>query len=833
MTLNAKHIWQIIEPIANRNEFTHPLPWTTDGFTATEGATLESSTERMRNGGPVLKVSGGGGWSHEVKGLVVGEWYSLGFDFLGYETEQVEVYLDGTTFIGGSIAQGRWRRLNIPFLASSTTHAIEVMWYGDGSFYTDRICVTKGKEPHTFFCGFGFAPDSGEHFHWEGAPWASKSVHNGLDRRAGRIVDLDDLFTVEQAIGFGMAPINLRRTDVLTDGAVPQGYTTESRDFSLIGTIQGKDRVELFQKRKKLSMLIRPDALDGQPLNLLHQFVDATTGEPLSEQVTIECRYKDGLRDAPKYATVADDVITFEAHLGYFYANAMDGYRLGEKVPLESNNVIMKRKTGEWVALPGLDGEVRCLAEDNAGRIWAGGDFTGKIAYSRGGAWRVPATVYGEIRPNGSVRAIATTPDNQVFFGGDFTTITHGSTTMTVNRIARLQPTTSATVWSLAPMVGTGINDGSVHALLIDNMGKLVIGGDFSSANGSTSRGIARYNTVIDGGNPWKQYTGFRAGAKIYTLAHSGRANVVCLGGLFESTTGIIKNLAQLMLDTGTVMSFGSPTRMQGEVNKIAKRQDGSFVIAGFGVYFGHSEYGFIHQGVGQIRGSSTSPLSNHQVVVEAMSGMFNAVIDEDGGVVLFAPLNVHVNATNNCGRYPYYKNGAWNRHPEISMITDGGTDVKVNDMLILRNGDTVYAGAWSSTIMVPPPNPAIMPIFTEATAGVYPIIRVFGSNRLHFIRSHKTGKVIFFRDAYIPHGSWLEMSLRRDKIQVYLDWKNALNIIGDGSDYADFTVEPELNLMHVHAQKLPDDPAGIPGDIFVLWQSRYWSLEGSIYGTV
>lgn len=831
MTRNMKHIWSIVEPLANRNEFIHPLPWTTDGFTAIGGATIETSTERMRNGGPVLKVTGSGVTHTAISNLEAGKWYSFGVDIWAAENSEIRLSISGTseTFK----VNGQWRRCDMDFQATTDKVPQIEMIAGSGSFYADRFSIQHGKGPWTWFCGFGFDPDSAAHIYWEGAPWASASIHTGLDRRAGRIVDLDDLFMVSEATGFGMGPIDLRRTDVLTDGAVPQGHTAESRDFTLIGTIQGKDRVELFQKRKKLSLLIRPDALDGQPLNLLHQFVDAQTGEPLSEQITIECRYKDGLRDAPKFATVIDDRITFEAHRGYFYANALDGYRLGEKVPYTSPNVIMRKKTGEWVALPGLDGEVRCLAEDNAGRIWAGGDFTGKIAYSRGGAWQVPRTVYGEIRPNGSVRAIAVTPDNQVFFGGDFTTITHGSTTMTVNRIARLQPTTSANVWGLYQLVGTGINDGSVHALLIDNMGKLVIGGTFSSANGSTSRGIARYNTAIDGANPWKTYTGFQAGAKVYTLAHSGRANVVCMGGEFESTMGTIQNLAQLMLDTGTVMSFGSPTRMQGRVDKIAKRPDGSFVIAGFGVNFPSSEYGFIHQGVGQIRGSSTSPLSNHQVVVEGHNGMYNAVIDEDGGVVLFSALNVWVNATNNCGRYPYYKNGAWNRHPEISMITDAGTGVKVNDMLILRNGDVVYGGSWSINIMVPPPNPAIMPIFAEATAGVYPIIRVFGSNRLHFIRSHKTGKVIFFKDAYIPHGSWLEMSLRRDKIQVRLDWKNALNIIGEGSDYADFTLEPELNLVHVHAQKLADDPVGVPGDIFVLWQPRYWSLEGSIYGSV
>ena len=256
-------------------------------------------------------------------------------------------------------------------------------------------------------------------------------------------------------------------------------------------------------------------------------------------------------------------------------------------------------------------------------------------------------------------------------------------------------------------------------------------------------------------------------------------------------------------------------------------------MIAGAGIDFKEADYGYRHHGCGQIRGSSTSPLSNHQVVVEGWSGMRNVVIDEDGGAVLFANARTWVDATNNCGHYPYYKNGAWNRHPDISMLVDSGTDVTVNDMLILRNGDVVYAGMWSNDLMLPPPNPAIMPIFTQSTASVYPIIRVFGSNRLHFVRSYKTGKVIFIQDGYVPEGSWLEMSLRRDNIKVMLDWKNALYLIGDGSDLTDFTLEPELNLVHIHAQKLADDPVGVPGDIFVLWQSRFWSLEGSVYGRV
>ena len=263
MTRNMKHIWSIVEPLANRNEFTHPLPWTTDGFTAIGGATIETSTERMRNGGSVLKVTGTSnqGVQHDkLTKLEAGKWYSFGVDVWGAAGTSVRLEHDGTTKTFA--LNGHWRRCDMDFIADVEKTPKVILPTG-GTVYLDRFSVQHGKGPWSWFCGFGFDADSAAHIFWEGAQWASASISTGLDRRAGRIVDLDDLFMVSEAVGFGMAPINLRRTDVLTDGAVPQGYTTESRDFSLIGTIQGKDRVELLQKRKKLSMLIRPDALDG------------------------------------------------------------------------------------------------------------------------------------------------------------------------------------------------------------------------------------------------------------------------------------------------------------------------------------------------------------------------------------------------------------------------------------------------------------------------------------------------------------------------------------------------------------------------------------------
>jgi len=136
--------------------------------------------------------------THRNHQLEVGKWYSFGVDIWAGENSEIRLSISGTseTFK----VNGQWRRCDMDFQATTDKVPQIEMIAGSGSFYADRFSIQHGKGPWTWFCGFGHVPDSAEHFAWEGASFASASVHNGLDRRAGRIVDLDDLFMVSEAM---------------------------------------------------------------------------------------------------------------------------------------------------------------------------------------------------------------------------------------------------------------------------------------------------------------------------------------------------------------------------------------------------------------------------------------------------------------------------------------------------------------------------------------------------------------------------------------------------------------------------------------------------------
>jgi len=138
MTRNMKHIWSIVEPLANRNEFIHPLPWTTDGFTAIGGATIETSTERMRNGGPVLKVTGSGVTHTAITTLEVGKWYSFGVDIWAGENSEIRLSISGTseTFK----VNGQWRRCDMDFLATALQPNLT------------RTSLSHPTQPHSIPC---------------------------------------------------------------------------------------------------------------------------------------------------------------------------------------------------------------------------------------------------------------------------------------------------------------------------------------------------------------------------------------------------------------------------------------------------------------------------------------------------------------------------------------------------------------------------------------------------------------------------------------------------------------------------------------------------------
>lgn len=95
--------------------------------------------------------------------------------------------------------------------------------------------------------------------------------------------------------------------------------------------------------------------------------------------------------------------------------------------------------------------------------------------------------VSGNADTNGEINSIIVDYNNDVYIGGNFTTLSNGS--LTVNRIAKL--TTSTGTWS---RLGGGLN-GTCFALAVDSNNNIYAGGSFTDVSGFTTADyIAQWN---------------------------------------------------------------------------------------------------------------------------------------------------------------------------------------------------------------------------------------------------------------------------------------------------------------------------------------------------
>jgi hypothetical protein len=164
-----------------------------------------------------------------------------------------------------------------------------------------------------------------------------------------------------------------------------------------------------------------------------------------------------------------------------------------------------------WSAMgSGFNGPVNTICVDTAGvtgRIWAGGNFSARstlipvgpyCAYFDGTNW------FTQISFNNQVLCITRGADGYLYFGGLFTTISDGLTTVAAVGIAR---------W-LGPYTGTGNPPGGlgggvnaqVRSIWLDpDTGRLYCCGAFTAAGGIPTYGVAVWN-----GTGWQAMGGFQ-----------------------------------------------------------------------------------------------------------------------------------------------------------------------------------------------------------------------------------------------------------------------------------------------------------------------------------
>jgi uncharacterized delta-60 repeat protein/uncharacterized repeat protein (TIGR01451 family) len=177
---------------------------------------------------------------------------------------------------------------------------------------------------------------------------------------------------------------------------------------------------------------------------------------------------------------------------------------------------------------------------------------------------------------NGTVYAIAVYPTNtiqagKIIIGGDFTAVDGTN----YNGVARLNPDGTLDL-SFNP--GAGATN-AVRALALQSDGRILVGGSFTTFNGSFANHLTRLN--IDGSTDSSFNAGLGADDTVQAFAVQQDTRIVVVGQ-FTHASGVSRSRITRLMPDGTVdpaINFGAGA--DAIVNTVAIQPDGMLVIGG------------------------------------------------------------------------------------------------------------------------------------------------------------------------------------------------------------------------------------------------------------
>jgi uncharacterized delta-60 repeat protein len=219
------------------------------------------------------------------------------------------------------------------------------------------------------------------------------------------------------------------------------------------------------------------------------------------------------------------------------------------------------------------------------GKIICGGEFTNfngvisqRIArLNSNGSLDTNFTTNIGFAFNSYTASVSVQADNKILVGGNFTSF-KGET---VNRIARLNSDGTLDT-SFTTNTGTGF-DSFVSRIAVQTDDKLVIGGNFSSFNGTSTARIARLNSngTLDTSFTANIGTGFDGVAESIAIQSDGK---MIIGGTFTTFNGTTVNrIVRLNSDGTRDMAFttNTGTAFNGAVRSVEIKSDGKIICGG------------------------------------------------------------------------------------------------------------------------------------------------------------------------------------------------------------------------------------------------------------
>jgi uncharacterized delta-60 repeat protein len=198
---------------------------------------------------------------------------------------------------------------------------------------------------------------------------------------------------------------------------------------------------------------------------------------------------------------------------------------------------------------------------------------------------------------DGDVNTIVVQPNGNILVGGSFASY-NGTTQRYIVRLTSsgqqqllALPVATYAVTSLTINTGTGFNN-AVYYIVVQPNGNILVGGDFTSYNGTTQNRITRLNADGIRDTGFVIGTGFNNRVSAIAVQSDGK---ILVGGFFTTYNGVTQNYITRLNANGSKDTnlSGTGQGFSSSVATIVLQSDGNIFVGGsFSSYVGEAQYG-------------------------------------------------------------------------------------------------------------------------------------------------------------------------------------------------------------------------------------------------
>jgi uncharacterized delta-60 repeat protein len=340
----------------------------------------------------------------------------------------------------------------------------------------------------------------------------------------------------------------------------------------------------------------------------------------------------------------------------------------------------------------GSDNNVQAIALQSDNKIILGGDFLNIDGAATRHIVRLEANGSVEAVPefNNTVTNIAIQADDKVVVAGSFSKFNE-----TVARgIARLNLEGSLDT-SFTANIGSGIlgdSSASISSLAIQSDGKIVFGGSFTSFNGVSLNNLFRLNSDGTRDTAFSTNIGTGPTGPVLSVAIQSDGKII-LGGQFSSFNGTTVNRIVRLNANGTIdaaFTTNTGTGTSGEINSLAIQSDGKILVGGFFSTFNGTSVNNI---IRLNSDGTTDTTFSTNIGTGANDGVLATALQSDGKIILvgfFTSFNSVL--ANRIVRL----NSNGTRDTAFSTNNGNGFNNDVRSLAIQSNGQIVVGGQFA-----------------------------------------------------------------------------------------------------------------------------------------